>query len=52
MASKSPEFMIFRTSSAENSRYFPPDVRAIQPSAVMIELSTAGSRRCAFGWNR
>jgi hypothetical protein len=43
MATNSPEFMILRTSSAEKSRYFAADMSASQPSAVMIELTTAGS---------
>ena len=56
MASNSPEFMILRTSSAEKSRYFAAeksryfatDMSASQPSAVMIELTTAGSTCCSF----
>ena len=48
MALNSPEFMILRTSSAEKSRYFAADMSASQPSAVMIELTTAGSTRCSF----
>jgi hypothetical protein len=42
MATNSPEFMILRTSSAEKSRDFAADMSASQPSAVMIELTTAG----------